>query len=426
MSSVSSNVSIRSEIPIRKDSICEEPSPVDDELSEVIALCHSEKPDCTRNDEIMAAICHCKSKLKECLYDVEIPNKQIYFDKLVQLSLEKQELEENDANISTGVTKILGHEFVLQRSRGRRNPYCEVCIGTIWRLVQSWRRCRVCGFRAHEKCVNGVHRVCAGIAISRNDFCFSMEFCEERGLCAQNYACAECDAPLQYEGPSNAQPRLCEFTGLLFCSKCHWGDLWSIPARIFHNMDATPRPVCRAAKQLLAIVDIRPLINMSLANPSLFKYHKELRRVQLLRRNFLFMKCYFICCRNAAKLRILQYLNRHQYFVDGADMYSLADLRELCMGDLLQDLEDIYAVFRRHIEEECEICRGNGFYCELCDGSDGRDQIIFPFSKKVSMCQKCFAVFHSKCFETHNSFCTRCERRKKRELARQQLFEEEE
>lgn len=228
------------------------------------------------------------------------------------------------------------------------------------------------------------------------------------------------------DGNASIQPRLCEYTGLLFCANCHWGDLWSIPARIFHNMDAVPRPVCRAAKQLLAIVDPRPLINMSQANPLLFKYHKQLRRLQRLRRNFLFMKCYFISCRNAAKLRILQYLNRHQHFVEGADMYSLADLRELCIGGLLEDLEDIHTVFRRHIEEECEICTGNGFYCELCEDNDERDQIIFPFSKNVSVCPKCFAVFHAKCFEKYSYYCARCERRRKRAALRQQLLEDEE
>uniref|UniRef100_A0A8L8JT12 Phorbol-ester/DAG-type domain-containing protein n=1 Tax=Heligmosomoides polygyrus TaxID=6339 RepID=A0A8L8JT12_HELPZ len=275
----------------------------------------------------------------------------------------------------------------LQRSRGRRNPYCEVCMSTIWRMVQSWRRCKACGLRAHDKCASEVHRVCAGVVASRRDFRLATAICEERGLCAQDYACAECEAPLSYEGPANMHPRLCEYTGLLFCSKCHWNDTWSIPARIFHNMDAKPRPVCRAAKQLLAIVDSRPLIDLSECS---------------------------VFLQNAAKLRILQYLNRHQHFVEGADMYSLAELRELCTGNLLRDLEDIHTVFRRHIEEECEICAGNGFYCELCEDQEQRNQLIFPFSENVSMCPQCLAVFHSKCFEKRSSACTRCERRRKR------------
>ncbi|EYC40950.1 hypothetical protein Y032_0588g356 [Ancylostoma ceylanicum] len=447
MSSLSSDVSGLADISFRKESICEEPTPVDTEVSDIIALHRSNEPNCTRSDEIMAAIAHCKNRLKERMSERNSPVKQMYLDKIVQLSLEKQKLEENGDDNEDAVVKALGHEFYLQRSHGRRNPYCEVCMGTIWRVVQSWRRCKLCGIRVHDKCSTEVRRVCAGVAVSRRDFRLATAMCEERGLCAQNYACAECEAPLAYvsesdwklvslliklllpssitslllsfeEGHVSQQPRLCEYTGLLFCSNCHWGDQWSIPARIIHNMDARPRPVCRAAKQLLAIVDNRPLIDLSEMSPSLIKYHKELKRVQQLRRNFLLMKCYFISCRNAAKLRILQYLNRHQHFVEGADMYSIADLRELCTGNLLRDLEDIHTVFRRHIEEECEICAGNGFYCEMCDDADKRDEVIFPFSENVAMCQKCLAVFHAKCFEKRSSNCSRCERRQRRNSQR--------
>ncbi|KAK6055631.1 hypothetical protein COOONC_06864, partial [Cooperia oncophora] len=149
---------------------------------------------------------------------------------------------------------------------------------------------------------------------------------------------------------------------------------------------------------LLAIVDNRPLIDLSEAHSSLTKYHKELRRVQQLRRNFLLMKCYFVSCRNAAKLRILQYLNRHQHYVENSDMYSLADLRELCLGNLLRDLEDIHTVFRKHIEE-----------FQLLHAS-----FFSMFRKNVAMCPKCLAVFHSKCYEKRSSTCTRCERRRRR------------
>ncbi|KIH62008.1 hypothetical protein ANCDUO_07712 [Ancylostoma duodenale] len=368
MSSLSSDVSGLADISFRKESICEEPTPVDTEVSDIIALHRSKEPNSTRSDEIMAAISHCKNRLKERMSERNSPVKQMYLDKIVQLSLEKQKLEENGADNEDAVVKALGHEFYLQRSHGRRNPYCEVCMGTIW----------LCGIRVHDKCSTDVRRVCAGVAVSRRDFRLATAMCEERGLCAQNYACAECEAPLAYEGHVSQQPRLCEYTGLLFCSNCHWGDQWSIPARyatsfvktprIIHNMDARPRPVCRAAKQLLAIVDNRPLIDLSEMSPSLIKYHK-----------------------NAAKLRILQYLNRHQHFVEGADMYSIADvgflmLRELCTGNLLRDLEDIYTVFRRHIEEECEICAGNGFYCEMCDDADKRDEVRKTSEAKFSAC----------------------------------------
>ncbi|KAK6013616.1 hypothetical protein OSTOST_21065 [Ostertagia ostertagi] len=204
MSSVSSDISGLADISFRKESICEEPSPVDLEVNEAIALHRSKEPSCTRVGEIVAGISHCKDRLKERMTERNSPIKQMYLDKIVQLSLEKQTLEENGVNGEDSVVKMLGHEFALQRSSGRRNPYCE-----------TFRRV------------------------------------------------ASIQLKLFPEGPANMQPRLCEYTGMLFCSNCHWGDTWSIPARIIHNMDARPRPVCRAAKQLLAIVDNRPLIDLS-------------------------------------------------------------------------------------------------------------------------------------------------------------------
>ncbi|VDM70089.1 unnamed protein product [Strongylus vulgaris] len=217
MSSLSSDLSGIADISFRKESICEEPTPVDNEVSEIIARHRSNEPNSTRSDEIAAAIAHCKDRLKERMSERNSPIKQMYLDKLVQLNLEKQTLEvslcvtsfsfllfeinpfvENAGYAEDTVVKVLGHEFKIQKSHGRRNPYCEVCMGTIWRVVQSWRRCKVCGIRVHDKCATEVRRVCAGVAASRRDFRLATAICEERGLCAQNYACAECEAPLSY------------------------------------------------------------------------------------------------------------------------------------------------------------------------------------------------------------------------------------
>lgn len=76
-------------------------------------------------------------------------------------------------------------------------------------------------------------------------------------------------------------------------------------------MDATPRPVCRAVKQLLSIVDNRPLIDMNLVSPSISKYHKEMRKLQKMRRDFLFMKCYFVSCHVSLPLLFIGKASRH-------------------------------------------------------------------------------------------------------------------
>lgn len=343
---------------------------------------------------------------------------QMYFDKIVQLGLERQALQDESGKPTptTDECRVEGHEFAMQPVRGGHNPCCEVCMHTIWRLVQWWRRCRVCGMRAHDKCLDDVKRVCAGVLSTLTKFELNTNLCEERSLVEQEYQCSECSAPICFDGSADQEARLCDYSGELFCPNCHWNDTWSIPARIIHNLDSTPRPVCRAVKQLLSIVDHRPLIDINESNLSLIKFHKELRRVNEIRNNFLLMKCYFVSCRTARRLRILQYLQSHSHFVDNSVMYSMKELRELCDGTLLPELEQIHTVFRKHIEEECETCAGNGFFCELCDDSspEPKDKILYPFTENTRSCTSCLAVYHKKCFERKSLNCPRCERRRRR------------
>ncbi|CAB3402080.1 unnamed protein product [Caenorhabditis bovis] len=417
---------------------------VDKEIEETIEDYQLRHPEADRMAQLDYALEYCREQLRELLtdeiydksttkpIDISVPDghgnlptfmdierksarKQMFFDKIVHLGLEKQQMLD-EAGTELDILRSEGHEFVLQPIRGKRNPCCEVCMHTIWRLVQSWRRCRVCGIRAHDKCAEEIRRVCAGVLASRPQFELNLSICDERSLAEQGYQCAECAAPICFEGPIEQEARLCDYSGELFCPNCHWNDTWTIPARIVHNLDATPRPVCRAVKQLLSIVERRPLIDMNESSMSLIKFHKELRRVSELRRNFLLMKCYFVSCRNAKRLRILQYLKDHSHFVDSATSYSLKELRELCEGKLLSELEQIHTVFRKHIEEECETCYGNGFYCELCDeSSELKNKVLFPFTENTRTCQKCLAVFHKKCFERKSFNCPRCDRRRKRE-----------
>jgi len=69
---------------------------------------------------------------------------------------------------------------------------------------------------------------------------FILKICPEVGL--------DLDAPnarrsLAFSPESGEQSRLCDYSGLLYCSHCHWLDEMSILARIVHNWDFTPRPV---------------------------------------------------------------------------------------------------------------------------------------------------------------------------------------
>lgn len=55
--------------------------------------------------------------------------------------------------------------------------------------------------------------------------------------------------------------------------------------------------VCRATKQLLVIIERRPIFNILKLNPGLVNYVDQLAKINKLRRNILLMKCYFMCCK---------------------------------------------------------------------------------------------------------------------------------
>lgn len=101
-----------------------------------------------------------------------------------------------------------------------------------------------CGLRTHDKCTSSVGRICASSIVTRRDFTLKTTICQEKGLAAQNYRCAECSHPLSFgmlwcishkynkcsflDGASALEPRLCDYSGLYFCSSCHWNDQVSV------------------------------------------------------------------------------------------------------------------------------------------------------------------------------------------------------
>ncbi|KAF7636076.1 hypothetical protein Mgra_00004524 [Meloidogyne graminicola] len=385
-----------------------------------------------KENELIISIDFCKKFLIENINkkeeeenneDMENRRSQV-MEKLVELKLELEMHRESlqFGNDSTTIKRIKYHEFVLQSASGT-NVYCEACLCIIWRLIQYWRKCKVCGFRVHDKCIEQVQRSCIGQQLSKSDFSLCLQICPENSLRNQNFRCAECLSDISYENQNNKIPRVCDYTGLFYCSRCHWNDTMVIPARLVRNWDANKRPVCRATKQLLTAISNKPLINLPNENPLLFKFVNNLNKIGRLRNDIMLMKCYFISCKTAKKLRILQHLNRYQHFVETDVKYSIEDLIRLATGSggLLKEIESIVQIFNTHITQECEICRGNAFFCELC--SD--EQRIYPFSDNVAICKSCLAVYHRTCFDHASKRCSRCARRRARRKAIMMKTEEE-
>ena len=79
------------------------------------------------------------------------------------------------------------------------------------------------------------------------------------------------------------EPRLCDYDGRYYCPSCHWNSTAVIPARVVHNWDFEERRVCRASKQLLCLMEKRPVLQLQQLNPRLFGFIEELSLVKVIR-----------------------------------------------------------------------------------------------------------------------------------------------
>ncbi|NWH39228.1 DEFI8 protein, partial [Chloropsis hardwickii] len=211
--------------------------------------------------------------------------------------------------------------------------------------------------------------------------------------------------------------RQCDYTGLYYCSSCHWNDLAVVPARAIHNWDFEPRKVSRCSMRYLALMVSRPVLKLREINPLLFNYVEELVEIRKLRQDILLMKPYFITCKEAMEARLLLQLQDRQHFVENDEMYSLQDLIDIEAGRLGCSLTEIHTLFAKHIKLDCERCQAKGFVCELCREGD----VLFPFDSHTSVCADCSAVFHRDCYYDNSTTCPRCARLS---LRKQSLFQD--
>lgn len=77
------------------------------------------------------------------------------------------------------------------------------------------------------------------------------------------------------------EPRLCDYTGLYYCQRCHWNTAMVIPARVIRNWDMESRPVSRVAAQLLTLLEERSVLLLEDLNPKLFTLVPDLSVVKV-------------------------------------------------------------------------------------------------------------------------------------------------
>ncbi|XP_017778089.1 PREDICTED: differentially expressed in FDCP 8 homolog isoform X2 [Nicrophorus vespilloides] len=364
-------------------------------------------------EELNKAINRCKDLVLEC-ENISTERKWLVRH-LIELRLRLQECKEahydpeHPRNKSSGASKrtVRGHHLLLQPFlKNTASKYCDHCTGAIWHLVQAWYKCEDCGYSCHHKCIAGIIRECAHVTISERGE-YERNICPEEGLSAQQYQCAECKVVLPIAiGWSDNEVRRCDYTGMYYCSACHWGGSAIIPARLMHNWDFVPQPVSQASLQLLKITANRPLINLEKLNPRLFSLVHELDLVKRIRNGLNEMRKYISICRLAQEDHFLWKNSVTSHLIESPDLYSMQDLLDTNTGELPSKLLNLASVFLKHIKDDCEVCRGRGHLCQICSN----DEVLFTFDDNVVICKICNSVLHKVCYFRKNNECPKCER----------------
>ncbi|XP_059475079.1 differentially expressed in FDCP 8 homolog A isoform X2 [Neocloeon triangulifer] len=334
---------------------------------------------------------------------------------LVEVRLKLQEKKDDDISSKATVRLVLGHHMQLQENNLHNTKLqCDRCCAAIWAMIHSWFRCRDCDFVCHTRCLSQVTRACVHVAVSERPE-YELRICPEVGLAsAQRFKCTECNTSVIFTDHSWSEPRICDYSGCYFCPTCHWNTTAIIPARVVHNWDFEPRKVSRAAQQLLKLMAEKPVLVLKDLNPRLFGLVEELSVIQGLREDLLQMKRYLSTCDSAIAQHIMWQVGSKQHLIENAHSYSLQDLIDIYSGTMLPYINQIHESFSKHIKEDCKVCFGRGFVCELCNSK--KVQVLFPFDPAAYSCPSCLFVFHNSCWHKRkNSECPRCLRIKERQ-----------
>ncbi|XP_061988245.1 uncharacterized protein LOC133706721 isoform X1 [Rosa rugosa] len=225
---------------------------------------------------------------------------------------------------------------------------------------------------------------------------------------AQHYMCAGCHKHFD-DGKTLigdfaqtfgwGKPRLCEYTGQLFCSSCHTNETVVIPARVLHHWDFTQYSVSQLAKSYLDSIHDQPMLCVSAVNPFLFSKVPALLHVMGVRKKIGTMLPYVRC---PFRRSINKGLGSRKYLLEGNDFFALRDLIDLSKGAfavLPVMVETVLSKIRGHITEQCLICCDVGVPCGARQACNDPSSLIFPFQEdEIERCPSCESVFHKLCF----------------------------
>ncbi|KAL9314116.1 hypothetical protein ACSQ67_019568 [Phaseolus vulgaris] len=181
------------------------------------------------------------------------------------------------------------------------------------------------------------------------------------------------------------KPRLCEYTGQLFCYSCHTNETAVLPARVLHHWDFTHYHVSQLAKSYLDSIYEQPMLCVTAVNPFLLSKVPALLHIMSVRKKIGIMLPYVRCPFRRA---INRGLGNRRYLLESNDFFALRDLIDLSRGvfaALPVMVETVSRKIMEHITDQCLVCCDVGDPCNARQDCSDPSSLIFPF--QVCICQ---------------------------------------
>jgi hypothetical protein len=105
--------------------------------------------------------------------------------------------------------------------------------------------------------------------------------------------------------------RVCSFSGGYFCTECHVGQEWFIPARAIHNWDFRRFPVARRSAAFLEDIQHHPLLDLKSLNPRLYLAVDDMTQVQVINVS---PSCFYLVIQGAASCTLYDSKNNISNF----------------------------------------------------------------------------------------------------------------
>lgn len=134
---------------------------------------------------------------------------------------------------------------------------------------------------------------------------------------------------------TSTSPRKCDYTGLLFCHKCHRMENAYLPSRVLHCWDFSKYPVSLSAKTYINSIFTSPVLCIHAINPGLLASVPVLAHLEQLRRQIV-EKMDKLRSKGMEGKRIALSLEENaggnKHLIQNAEYWSMKDLADISRG----------------------------------------------------------------------------------------------